>query len=1171
MMIGMIRLAVPAAAALVALSTPVHAQPQPPSGEFEYQQPLVSNIGTPRQGKYIQPLPRPQIFEWMDERLPQIYVRDIVQDTQGFIWIGTQGGLARYDGHDVRTVLADADAKLSLSSSYVTVLEIGADGTVWIGTGEAGINVYDPETDTIKHYREGPQDGALGSSGINVLYRDPDGVMWVGTSDGILDRYDAATDEFQHIRVFEELETGISVIADAGNGLQWIGTEDAGLFKFDPSSSEIVAHYLAGDEATNTSSNSIRDVFVDSEERGEVVWVGTAAGLNRLDPATGNFERFGSDPNDQTTLSDERITRIMRDTEGILWVGTEHGLNRMESDSKRFVQYARTTRAPVNTAAYPVFINSLYEDQSGLIWAGTRSGAIKVDKMRMRFQPHYNLTGTSEVTAFVDGEPGTFWAGTYTTGLQKYDYNVGRMVGYSYLGDLDSPDVIHLNEWIMALYRDRNGIIYLSGPGLGLVKFNPETEAYKQFLFNPETQEGPTVDTIHAITEDAEGYIWLATWGGGLNRFDPRWETFVEFRDEKSGSSLSSDYLYSLTWDTQNPSVLWIGTARGGLNRFDTSDQSTTLYSLTPKNSTIAGYDSIYTAYQDDAGILWLGTDGGGMVRFDPSTKEKRYFTEEDGHKGKTVYGILPDNQGRLWISSASNGISVYDPRSESIFTYTSAHGLATDDHMQNCHYRSRSGMLFFGGGSGAGYSSGFSMFDPEEIVPDRHPPKVALTSFQIFDTEVDLEQPIWTQPQLALGYGDSVFSFEFSALAYASGDSSVYSYKMDGLHDWLTSNRRFVTYTNIAGGDYVFRVKAANRQGVWGDEAITVAIHVDPPPWRSWWAYTIYGLILISIILAYIRYQSRRVKSLQQTARLEAMERDLELTGAVQTGFLPSVNAIENSDFRLFGFYRPADQASGDWWWYEESEHKLTILVGDVTGHGPGPAMVTAAAATAFRIQARHRDMDLAERLEICNSEVLRVGGGQYNMTMSAIEVDGRTGRFNFYSAGGLPILRIRYDGRPRALPCTGSPLGSEQFDLGKVEGRMNPGERMLLYTDGIPEMPLAQGRLLGMRRFSMICESTGGLALDEAAQKIVLVSDSLRQNAPQYDDWTFALIEWNGTAQAAQMADETNTRDSAATGWTAAGSTSGQPDGWGRPSQIDRWLDARQNAPKKDDEDKS
>jgi ligand-binding sensor domain-containing protein len=1138
--------------ALLALPSVARGQSDDPPAR-DTAPPAGGGLSMQRFGRYVQPLPYPQVFEWISDKLPQSFVRDIVQDPQGFMWFGTQSGLSRFDGHKIRNFVAGSEEDpLALNSGFVTALEVDKDGRVWVGTGDAGISVYDSRTDTMKHYRPGPQQGALGGEGIAELHRDQAGTMWIGTTDGVLDRFDPQTEAFTHSRVFAEFETSITDIADAGEGLLWIATQDAGLFKYDPAEGNIVTQYLEGDQDSNLSSNTVSSVFQDKDGK---VWVGTGGGLDYFDPAKNTFTRFASDPSDPGALIDSSVRDVFVDSEGILWVSTSRGVHRRDPGSDRFIRYARLAESPMYTGTYPADVEASYEDSSGVLWFATPTGVARLDKLRMHFQPYVDLTSTNGVTVFTDGEPGVMWAGTYQEGLKKYDFRNGQVTGYSLLGNPDSPDAVKLDKWIMTLHRDRKGQIWMGGTELGLIRFQPESGNHQQWLFNEEGEEGPSVDQIHAIVEDPDGYLWLATWGGGLNRFDPKWETFVAFRDENSPTSLSTDYLYTVILDRANPKVLWLGTARGGLNRFDMEAQRATHFTMVPKGSARTDYDSIQTIHQDAAGVLWLGTDGGGLVRFDPKTEERKYYGPEQGLNDNTIYGILPDDDGRLWMSTATGGLAVFDPRSEKFVIYDKGHGIATEKFVQNCYYRSHDGTLYFcgGSGSGTGSSNGYNAFKPASIQPDGHTPSVVLTSFQIFDKEATLPQPIWTTPTVSLGYTDSVFSFEYSALAYASPDNIRYAYKMDGLHDWINTERRFVTYTNIDGGDYVFRVKAANRHGVWGEESVAIPIQVASPPWRTWWAYTLYGLVVVAIVLVYLRYQTRRVATLQQAARLEAVERDLELTGAVQTGFLPSSNMIDNPLYRLFGFYRPADQASGDWWFYEQSESKLIILVGDVTGHGPGPAMVTAAAATAFRIQAR-QNIDLAERLSVCNEEVLRVGAGRYQMTMSVIELDGQTGRFVFYSAGGQPILRIRYDGKPRSMPCAGTPLGTETFELGKIEGRMAPGERMLLYTDGIPEMPLGQGRLLGMRRFSTICESTAGLNLSESVQKIVLVADSIRQNSPQYDDWTFTMLEWAGGAEPGARRDSTMNSDwsnvSQDDGWSQANANQGGRDSGGRDS---------------------
>ena len=226
----------------------------------------------------------------------------------------------------------------------------------------------------------------------------------------------------------------------------------------------------------------------------------------------------------------------------------------------------------------------------------------------------------------------------------------------------------------------------------------------------------------------------------------------------------------------------------------------------------------------------------------------------------------------------------------------------------------------------------------------------------------------------------------------------------------------------------------------------------------------------------------------------------------------MPKVNPIEAPRFCVQGFYRPASKTGGDWWWYERSDAKITIVVGDVTGHGSGPAMVTAAAAAAFRVQDADPNVTLDTRLRRCNAEVLRVAGGEYLMTMSVLELELATGNFTLYSAGGQPVLRLIYDGTPRLLSCAGTPLGSPQLELGRIVGRMTSGERFVFFTDGIPEITLDGGRQLGMRRFSNMCEQTAGLSLQAAVAQIVESADSSRKQGPQADDWTLVVLEWRG-----------------------------------------------------------
>jgi serine phosphatase RsbU (regulator of sigma subunit) len=412
---------------------------------------------------------------------------------------------------------------------------------------------------------------------------------------------------------------------------------------------------------------------------------------------------------------------------------------------------------------------------------------------------------------------------------------------------------------------------------------------------------------------------------------------------------------------------------------------------------------------------------------------------------------------------------------------------------------------LMFGG------YGGMNIFKPADFARDETPAPAVITGFKLFNEEKNLGRPLWTLPPIELGYRDSVFSIELAALSYADPKRNSFSYRLEGLHDeWLTTSEPSVTYSNLDGGDYVFQVKAAGRHGVWS-EPIALSLDVAYPPWKTWWAMLIYASVAAGLAFAYQRYQSQRVETVKKENRLAAVERDLELTGAVQTGFLPKQSIVADHKFRLHGFYKPADRCSGDWWWHQERDgQRYWVLVGDVTGHGPGPAMVTAAVATAFRTQARNgHGASMQQVLSGLHDEVATVGAGRYQMTLSAVEVDAGSGEVTIHSAGGMPVIRLSAAGESKVITCRGLPLGSETFKANTKTEKLQVGERLLVLTDGIPELQRTDGKMIGLRGIAKLFEETRGKSIAEGVAHIVENAEKIRGGRIQEDDWTFAIIE--------------------------------------------------------------
>jgi ligand-binding sensor domain-containing protein/serine phosphatase RsbU (regulator of sigma subunit) len=1056
--------------------------------------------------KTVEPLAPPLGFDRLGsaDGLPNSDVRAIVQDRSGFLWFGTQDGLARYDGSAVRVYRPRENDPTSLSGGYITALALDTSGKLWVGTAENGVDLYDPDTDRFTRYPHGPK-GGPSSEGVTSIKRDARDRIWFAMSGGGLNRFDPATGAFTEYAQ-GPLETAITAIDADKTGNLWLGTTNDGAIRYNPDDGSTATYRPAPGDGGPASTAPITAVLVSSAGK---VWMGTDGdGLFAFDLASRKFTQYRRTASDPATLSDDHISVVFEDRHHNLWIGTTNGLNLMDV-SGHLVQYHHDPNDPTGLA-FPG-VESLYQDEGGVIWVGGfTDGACKFDELRMKFG-HYRTRTHSANSYFED--PGALWVGTYNGGLYKYDWAAQRVTLYRSLGSGDATVSLE-SGWIAALRRDRRGTLWMALKGQGLIAFDTKTESFQQFLPDPKKPTSLPVDTVWDIWEDDRGLLWLATWGGGLVRFDPQAGSFTAITADES-VGLTSNYLYSLYPDPTDKKLLWIGTAKGGLVRFDIAAGTGTAFRHRANDAKSLGSDDVLTAYRGKDGKLWVGTYGNGLDRIDasadPATAQVEAFTTgNSGLPNDTVFGILPDDDGKLWLSTNGGGLVQFDPAADPkarFRVFRATDGAQDNEFGQGSFLRSKSGKLYFGG------VGGFNAFFPRDLARDTYVPPVVMTGFKIFNQDVVLDHPIWTTPALQVSYSDS-FELQFAALSYADPKRNRFAYKLDGFDDkFIETDRPFATYTKLNGGNYVLRIRAANRHGTWNETGVAIKLAVAPPWWRTWPAFVLYVVLLTGLVFLLFRLQQQKLRRIEREGRLAVVERDLALSGAVQSGFLPEYNEINGTCVQLYGFYRAADACSGDWWWHHANGRRHVVLVGDVTGHGPGPAMVTAAVATAFRVLSGSGFSDVRQALELLNQVVLHVAKGKYHMTMAALELDETTGWWVVHSAGAPPVLSLDQTGRHKVHFCPGSPLGTEsEFEIGRVEGRLSPFDRILLYTDGIPEIALPNGNPLGMRRFAQIYESTRNHAITDAAGAIVRLADQAQEGKPQTDDWTFTLIEWKG-----------------------------------------------------------
>jgi ligand-binding sensor domain-containing protein/serine phosphatase RsbU (regulator of sigma subunit) len=1031
-----------------------------------------------------------------DEGLPSLGIFAIAQDRDGFMWFGTRTGLARYDGERMRLFVHDPDKPSSLPNNDVTALAVDAAGKLWVGTA-GGLRVYDRSTETFKPATpaaQGAQALAAGEA-IGVLHADSKNRLWVGPTKGGVVLVDTRTGAARALGVLRE--SGLQAVAERADGIVVLGSRGEGVLFFDPQAGRTIARHTAeADSGLRLPSSEVAALFIDRRGR---LWIGTAEDGVAIVEGD-RVVRYRHRDAEPRSLSDDGVTTIFGGPGGSVWVGTKAGgLNQFDEQTGGFIRHAgdpaeldRLSDAWVTTAS---------ASRDGVIWIGTLSAGVNFfDALALELR--YYRSGGTAITALAEDakQPRYLWMGTGAGmergGLYRLDRETGAYTLRKRLGPETDPVLLD-QHWITQLYSDPKGTLWIGTHGSGLLEYRPDGD----LLIAHRATEGESgAGDVQAILPDPGGRLWLGTWGEGLARLDPRDDNAEFFpHDPADEVSLSSSYVYTVVRDTRDPKILWVGTAEGGLNRFDTSSGTAVRHVRDDNRSNSISNNNVLSIHQDPTGQLWIGTYGGGLNRFDPKKGAfKRYDRPEHP---TTVYGILQDPSGALWLTTEGSGLHVLDPRTDRMIGYSARDGVQADEFAQGGYHRGASGTFYFGG------VNGVTALVPERVRPDGFAPPLLLTGFRIFD-----EPRALGSGEIELSYSDAVVSFQFASPAYADPHRVKYEYQLVGLHDrWIATDQGSVTYTNLDPGDYTFHVRAIGRHGAASSSPLTVPLHVSPPPWRTWWAYALYVLGLVLVALAVLRYQKRKITFIRQQNRLETVENELKLTAAVQTGFLPESNLVRDGSFGLVGVYRPAEQCGGDWWWHERINGYHVIAVGDVTGHGPGPAMVTASVSTTFRVMRQiWQDSGPIEFLRVANDQVVKSGRGEYLMQLTVAQFDPERGKLTFYSAAGFPALCI-HEGTVRVVTTPGVPLGTAAFDVSVREVDVAPGDRFMLLSDGIPEIETKNGRRLGLRNVIKVYQESATLPLDRAADRLLGAATQANPPGEQEDDWTFVMAEWD------------------------------------------------------------
>lgn len=800
----------------------------------------------------------------MKDGLSNNQVNVICKDSEGFMWFGTAFGLNRYDGYELKVYRNEPGDDASLPDNFISDIQEAADGRLWIRTSQ-GYALYDPATDTFCRDIEAWM-WNIGITGVPArVYIDGDGCYWIYLAhSGLLYRYAPGEESAVLVREASEALKGAGDVAFAECPDELLLADDRGvLYALDR---QTLSLKWTDRQLADVLGKDRRHTFSLYIDRSRRLWACCPVGTGRYDLSrqTWDILRRCANPS-------EVWRGVIEDRNGRIWIGTDQ--NGIEVLDPAGTSVCLTNKAESERSLSNNTVTTFYEDEAGTMWVGTYKGGVSYYNESM-FK--FELAGLGDVHCVEDGGDSIVWLGTNGAGLIRWDRRTGEKQVFRHLSG-DSRSIS--SDVIVSLLRDRRGRLWAGTYYGGLNCYDGRRfVCYKPDAGRPASLADADV---WALAEDADGHIWIGTLNHGLQCLDPQTGVFTSYTADNSG--LTSDCVVSLCM-RQNGSLL-IGTV-GGVFVMDLKNREISRLAGRRSGKPYFAYDFVMQVCEDSRQRLWVATRAGLSV-YD-GAKDTLYTVPLDGKlMRQPVSGLVEDNSREMWASVGGKLINIV-PREEpetgkltfACHTYSDKDGLQSGDFNQRALKCLHTGEIVAGGLYGVNY------FRPDHIRYNQVAPRVMFTGLQLFNEEVETGAPAGGRVilpealnrlrEIVLDYKQNVFTVFLASDNYVLPEKTRYYYKMEGFNDdWLVEreNQHRVTYTNLAPGTYQLRVKAANSDGVCGEEACLKVV-IRPPFWLSPWAYGLYVLLLAGILLlayyAVKRHERNkyRIRQIEEDAR---------------------------------------------------------------------------------------------------------------------------------------------------------------------------------------------------------------------------------------------------------------------------------------------------------------
>ncbi len=823
------------------------------------------------------------------------YNNSIVQDRDGFLWIGCSKGIIRYDGYELKSYKAGPG---SLSSNYTPGIFEDDQGLLWIGTMGGGLDVLNKKTGKFTWYKNNPSDpSSLVNDQFNwapkIICQSSDGIIWLGTSGG-LSRFDKKTGKFENFRHDPGNPASLGhdsiwTVMAGTNNIIWIGTE-TGLDAFDTKTG-IFTHYVNDPE--NPESIGPGRVYAIEPGKGKILWIGTSkGGLNRFDLTTGKFTRYIHDPSEPSSLASNEVYSITRDRHGSLWLGRSYavaaGLEKFDPETGRSVVFRHDPSDSDSLSGN--IIMGCFEDRAGILWVVDNTGPInKYDPNMKQFElfrhnpEDKNSLSSNVVPTIIEDHKGNIWLGTQLGGLNMFNRKTGRFRIYK--KDKNNPEGISDN-YVFSVLEDSSGNLWVSmNNGIHGI-FNPDTAKFVKKYKNPYTNA-----VARGMIEDFfdHNILWFGTEAGGIFRFEKDTGRFTWFANNPDDpDSLSSNNVVSLFQDKKGR--LWIPTQGGGLDLFNRKTCKFSHFKMNRDDPCSISGNTINDCFEDSMGNFWVSTSDGGLNRLDRENGKFTHFGPEAGFKTNSIKSILEDNHRNLWLSSDSGLIKFDIIKKKVVRVFTKQDGLQGSNFSvyPTSAMKTRDGQMWFAG------LNGVNAFYPDRIVPNPYVPPVVLVSISQGNRDLSEGRSPETLKDVHLDWRHNFFEFKFSVLNFTQPEKNQYAYILEGFETRKNTigTLRYGKYTNLPGGNYVLRLLGSNNDGVWNNTGASVHIHVDTKPWETWWAVALYIIALAGFMSFVFWFRTRVYKA--RLARERKISHQLRYIDKMRSELLEKQKAVE-------------------------------------------------------------------------------------------------------------------------------------------------------------------------------------------------------------------------------------------------------------------------------------